>query len=55
MYLAQVEKPGSIERATAAAAYLGLEFEYRLTGYGGLGARLSALATSAPEMPSWQA
>jgi hypothetical protein len=55
VYLAQAEKPGSIERAREAAAYLGLDFEYRFTGYGGLGTRLSALATSTPETPAWQA
>ena len=55
VYLAQAEKPGSIERAREIAAYLGLDFEYRFTGYGGLGTRLSALATSTPETPAWQA
>ncbi|HLY53571.1 MAG TPA: DUF1638 domain-containing protein [Steroidobacteraceae bacterium] len=43
VYLAQVETPGAIERARAIAAHFGFEFEYRFTGYGELGTRLSAL------------
>jgi hypothetical protein len=35
-YLAQLETPGSIDDAQRAAARLGLEFEYRFTGYGEL-------------------
>ncbi len=42
MYLAQVETPGSIERAQAAAARLKLAFAYHFTGYGQLGSRLKS-------------
>jgi hypothetical protein len=53
VYLAQAAKPGSIERAREIAAYLGLSFEYRFTGYGELGTRLRALASQDPL--AWQA
>ncbi len=53
VYLAQAQKPGSIERAREIAAYLGLSFEYRFTGYGELGTRLRALASQDPL--AWQA
>ena len=43
VYLAQVETPGAIERARAIAASFGFDFEYRFTGYGELGTRLTAL------------
>jgi hypothetical protein len=43
VYLAQVETPGAIERAREIAARFGFEFEYRFTGYGELGTRLTAL------------
>ncbi len=36
VYLAQVESPEKRQAAEAAARRLGLEFEYRFTGYGGL-------------------
>lgn len=36
LYLAQTDDAGLLERARAAAAYLGLEFEHRRTGYGEL-------------------
>jgi len=48
VYLAQVQSPGAIERARAIAADFGFAFEYRLTGYGELGSRLSALAAATP-------
>lgn len=35
-YLAQLETPGSIDDAKRAAVRLGLEFDYRFTGYGEL-------------------
>ena len=54
VYLAQTQKPGSIERAREIAAYLDFSFEYRFTGYGALGTRLSALAIS-PQVPAWRA
>ena len=43
IYLAQVETPGAIERAREIAGRLRLAFEYRFTGYGELGTRLTAL------------
>jgi hypothetical protein len=36
VYLSQEEDPALQEKARAAATYLGLEYEYRLTGYGDL-------------------
>ncbi|HEX3846130.1 MAG TPA: DUF1638 domain-containing protein [Steroidobacteraceae bacterium] len=36
IYLAQAPKPGDRERAASIAASMGLEFEYRQTGFGGL-------------------
>ena len=36
MYLAQTEVPEKLQAAQDAAQRLGLEFEYRFTGYGGL-------------------
>ena len=36
VYLAQTESPGKLKAAQDAALRLGLEFEYRFTGYGGL-------------------
>ena len=36
VYLAQAESPGKLKAAQDAALRLGLEFEYRFTGYGGL-------------------
>ena len=36
VYLAQIEKPGQVQAAQAAADRLGLGFEYRVTGYGEL-------------------
>jgi hypothetical protein len=44
VYLAQAESPGAIERARRIADSFGFQFEYRFTGYGGLGTRLGALA-----------
>ena len=43
VYLAQVETPGAIERARQIADRFGFAFEYRFTGYGELGTRLTAL------------
>jgi Protein of unknown function (DUF1638) len=36
VYLAQAPKPGAIEEARAIAGRMGLQFEYRATGYGTL-------------------
>ena len=43
VYLAQIEDPERLAEARAAAARLGLDFEYRLTGYGDLARTLDAL------------
>ena len=43
VYLSQSETPGTIERARQIADSFGFAFEYRFTGYGELGTRLSAL------------
>ena len=52
VYLAQEPSSALIEQARQAAVRLGLAFEQRLTGYGELGTRLTALATGAA--PAWQ-
>ncbi len=44
VYLAQVEDPALTARAEAAAQRLGLEFEYRWTGYGELETTLATVA-----------
>ena len=44
MYLAQVENPALKTHAIEIADRLGLEYEYRFTGYGELEQSLSALA-----------
>jgi len=36
IYLAQTQDPGILKLAQAAAERLGLNFEFRFTGYGGL-------------------
>ena len=54
VYLAQTERPEAIERARQIADSLGFDFEYRYTGYGELGTRLRALATSQDTL-AWQA
>jgi hypothetical protein len=41
VYLAQFEQPERLAQARAAAARLGLAFEYRFTGYGGLAPALA--------------
>jgi hypothetical protein len=52
VYLAQKPAPGDEVRARQIAQHMGLEFEYRVTGYGELGSRLSALLGNRPE-PQW--
>lgn len=54
VYLAQTERPEAVERARQIAASLGFAFEYRYTGYGDLGTRLRALATS-QDTAAWPA
>ena len=46
-YLAQVESTDKIAAGRAAAARLGLEFEYHVTGYGGLATSLERAHTTA--------
>lgn len=43
VYLAQNPGPGAEEQARQIAQRMGLEFEFRVTGYGELGSRLTAL------------
>jgi hypothetical protein len=52
VYLAQSPAADAREQARQIAGRMGLEFEYRLTGYGELGSRLSALV-AAPQEPTW--
>jgi len=47
VYLAQAPKPGSEEQARAIAARMGLEFEFRQTGYGAMGTTLVSAVTRA--------
>jgi hypothetical protein len=53
VYLAQVEKPGSVARAREIAERFGFAFEYRFTGYGELGTRLRTLAAGQDPL-AWQ-
>lgn len=52
LYLAQERSGALMEQARQAAARLSLAFEYRFTGYGELGTRLTTLAAGAA--PTWQ-
>ncbi len=51
VYLAQVEAEGQVELASQAAERLGLAFEYRVTGYGGL---QSSLQRASEEKILWR-
>jgi len=44
VYLAQNPAPAAEQQAREIATRMGLEFEYKITGYGELGTRLAALA-----------
>ena len=46
VYLAQNPAPEAEQQAQQIARSMGLEFEFRLTGYGELGSRLTALANA---------
>ena len=48
VYLAQNPAPQAEQQARDIAGRMGLEFEFRLTGYGELGTRLTALARKEP-------
>ena len=51
VYLAQFEQPERLAQARAAAARLGLAFEYRFTGYGDLAPALAAASGEACAEP----
>jgi hypothetical protein len=51
VYLAQAPLPTAIEDARAIAGRMGLEFEYRFTGYGTLATSLNAAVST--EVPTW--
>ena len=53
VYLAQVDAPERIRAAQAAAARLGLAFEHRITGYGGLETTLRATIARIASIPAW--
>lgn len=53
VYLAQSPSTTAQEQARQIAQSLGLEFEFRVTGYGELGSRLRALVGTRQE-PQWQ-
>jgi hypothetical protein len=53
VYLAQTRSAALLEQAQQIAAGLGLDFEYRPTGYGDLGTHLAALV-AADRTRSWQ-
>jgi hypothetical protein len=53
VYLAQTRSAALLEQAQQIAAGLGLDFEYRSTGYGDLGTHLAALV-AADRTRSWQ-
>lgn len=54
VYLAQAPKPGSLEQARAIAERMGLEFEYRETGYGTLASSLESAVKRGEEAASWR-
>jgi hypothetical protein len=53
LYLAQTPSADAREQARRIAERMGLEFEYRFTGYGDLGTSLSTLLQQR-QNPSWQ-
>lgn len=53
VYLAQTHSAERLEQARQIASRLGLAFEHRHTGFGELGARLTAIA-AADRTPTWQ-
>jgi hypothetical protein len=54
VYLAQAPCEESLSKAQTIAAQMGLTFEFKFTGYGGLGASLSRLAGDSEAAP-WRA
>jgi hypothetical protein len=53
IYLAQAPAAGSEDEARAIAARMGLEFEYRRTGYGTLQTQLAAAVNGNEEAVTW--
>jgi len=53
VYLAQAPKTDSQEQARGIAARMGLQFEYRHTGYGTLGTTLAAALRPNEEVVAW--
>ena len=51
-HLAQMEEPRLVAKAQEAAKYLGLEFEYRFSGYGDLARALVDLNGKTTAWPS---
>jgi hypothetical protein len=54
VYLAQAPSEAALAKAQSIAAQLGLEFEFRFVGYGGLASNLSGFVAQ-PEAPAWRA
>jgi hypothetical protein len=54
VYLAQVDAPERMRAAQAAAQRLGLAFEHRITGYGGLETTLRTTVARIERVPAWQ-
>ena len=48
VYMAQTDDPGLRVKAAAAAERLGLAYEYRFTGYGGLGDFMATIPSDSP-------
>jgi hypothetical protein len=53
VYLAQTRSAALLEQAQQIASRLGLAFEYRHTGFGELGTRLTAVAAAADRTAAW--
>jgi hypothetical protein len=53
VYLAQAPKPTSIDEARAVAARMGLQFEYRATGYGTLESSLATAVRMSEAQAAW--
>jgi hypothetical protein len=53
VYLSQSPLPGAAQEAREIAARMGLEFEHRRTGYGGLETSLGAAVTRHEETVTW--
>jgi hypothetical protein len=54
VYLAQAPSEGSLAQAQSIAARMGLEFEFRFTGYGGLASHLQGFVRQ-EEATAWRA